>query len=358
VPYELLTGPEGLAAAADAWQELEARTGCRVFQTYTFARLWYENVGRISDARPLIVVYREEDTPRALFPACVVKAQPVRLLTWLTAPDLQDYGDIVYDRASGTSAEEFVGEALRMVRKAAPRAFLYLTNVREDAAAYPALSAGLKPLKRSVAPYVRLDGDLEFDDYISSLPQDKKRHLRRSYRRLCEHGEPAFELIGPDDPRLEDTLDWIFEHKRSRFAHLGEDLDLEEAGYEEFRRAQAHEEPHTFVARLTCGGTLIAAEIVCITHDSLCSLVTAFDEEYSNLSPGRTLHYLMLREVFERGLGCFDLCWGGQKHKYLFTDTDEPLTTFVSNDLPGAVLSTAYQLRQSRPNAPVVGKLP
>lgn len=348
--WELHAGTEGLAHVAEAWTALEDRVDCQPFQTHSFARLWQQHVGERIGARPLVVTHAENGVVRAIFPACIVPRRPVRLLTWLSAPDLQDYGDIVRDPAATLPADQFVSGALALLRRETRGCFVYLTNVRGDAVAYPALAGQMRPLKVTEAPYVSVDGG--FDEYVGSLPRDKRRHIQRSWRRLAETGEVALELLGPADPRLRDVLDWLFDTRLARFERLGEHDVLLDPGTLEFRRAQACEQPDTRVACLTLDNELLAAEIVTVRGGRLCALVPGFDEARSHLSPGRMLHYLLLRECFERGLDTFDLCWGGQRHKFLFTDTSEPMTTFVSKGASGALLSAALRVKRSLETRP------
>jgi len=345
VGYELFSGISGLDRVAEAWFALEQRCHCQTFQTYEFARLWQDNVGERIGARPLILTYAENDRVSAVFPACVTPHGPLRLLTWLSGPDLQDYGDVLRDADSSLSADEFVAEALLRLRREARTALLYLTNVRDDAVASAPLAKRLRVLKQSAAPFVRIEG--EFDEYLRSLPSDKRHHLERCWRRLSETGEVRLEVLAPGDAGLGETFAWIVGHKLERFARLGEHDVLLDPGTREFRMAQATSHPDSRVARMTVDGTLVAAELVCVRNGRLCTLVPGFDDSWAHLSPGKMLHYLLLCDCFERGFDTFDMGWGTQRHKFVFTQTAVAMTTFVDRGPGGAALSAALRAKRA-----------
>ncbi|HEY3317550.1 MAG TPA: GNAT family N-acetyltransferase [Coriobacteriia bacterium] len=352
MPYELLAGHEALDSARGDWEALQTSVPIHIFQTYDFARLWYDAAGRRAGAFPMIVTYAEDGCTTGLFPACLVRYGPARLLTWLAGPHVLDYGDIVFDAsASRIPAEEFVAEALRLLRASAPLAFPYLTNVRDDAAASGALGTGMRAYKHCAAPYLPLGGD--FDGYLASLSRHRRHDLRRTLAKLDEAGEVRFRLLSREDADLDAVIERLMELKRSRYGRTAF-----RGGTEAFRKLQAREERHTFVGALTVGGVLAAAEMVCIYRDRMYLLLPGFDEAFAAYAPGKAVRYHLIRECFARGLETCDFCWGGAEHKYQWTDLETRLTTFVSGDLRGALLAGVAGGRRRRARSGAEGEGP
>lgn len=322
---------------------------CHVFQTFTFGRLWYETVGARTSATPLIVTYDEGGVTRGIFPACIVPFGPMSLLTWLSAPLLQDYGDALYDQSANLPADAFVREALAMVCRERPRAFLYLTNVREDGVAYPALASDLLVYKRSAGPYVEIPRD--FQSYVSFVGATSRvKKVMKRVRRLERAKELGFDMVDASDPQLDDLLTWLFEKKKARYSGRGRRADLYRPGHEEFRRAQAHEEPGVCVSRLMIGGKVAAAGLVCLRNRRAYGLLSGFDPAESASSPGIVRTYLLLKYCSDHDIPVLDLGWGEEPEKYIWTSLDEKLTTFVSNDAKGRLLRRIASTRRAFSN--------
>lgn len=344
--YELFGGAEGLAAVSAEWEALESRTGCHLFQTCSYARLWQEKVGTPSHSRPIVIALRERGKVVGLLPLCRTSAGGIPVLTWLGGPSLLDYGDALFDRASSTTpAGQFVATALELARDRDRSSLLYLPNVREDAVALEALRTRLRVLKRGAAPYVTIEGD--FDGYFCSLGKNLRRTVLRGTRHLSELGELEFELFGPADQQAEPTIRRLLSLHLTRFGRRRTRSPLADARNAELRVAQATRDPHGLVGSLTLDGTVIAASFNPVYRNRMYCLMTAFDERYAEHSPGVILHMHMIRSCFERGWDPCDFCWGGEPYKYFWTDRDVPLTTFVSEGPAGALASLMASWRRA-----------
>lgn len=344
--YTVLSGSEGLRAVRAAWETLEKRVPVHVFQTYTFGRLWYDTVGAQSKARPLIVVLQEEGSVLGIFPACLVPYGPIKLLTWLGAPLLLDYSDILWDPSASISPESFIVDSLKLLRKEARNAFLYLTNVRDDAAAYSALTELMIPYKRTTAPHVEIP--TAFDQYLESLGKGgRRRTIRRHMRRLEAAGAVSFEVLDKSSPGIDETLTWVLEMKKARYKGRRGRADLYLPGHEEFRRAQVREQPGMRVSRLAIDGTTIAADISCLHNGRLYGMVTAFDPKASSLAPGLVLTAYIVEHCSESGVHVLDLGWGDEPFKYMFTDQDVGMTTFVNDSVRGRLIKRIAGTRRA-----------
>jgi CelD/BcsL family acetyltransferase involved in cellulose biosynthesis len=343
VSYEVHEGSDGLAGLRSAWESLEATGADHIFQTYAHADLWHRTVGEPSGARPIVVTLREGERVVGIFPACRVRQNGVPLLTWLGAPQILDYGDVLFDgEATDTPIDDFVGESLRLLARDARGALLYLTNVREDARAFEPLRSRLRVLKESIAPFVPIVGT--WDEYLASAERKLRQDLGRRQRRLSEQGRTELRLLDPGDPDVAPALQALVAFQRARFDTPLNRTHLFDERYLEFRTRQAAD-PGYRVAALYLDDACIAAGLCAVFRGRLCWLVPGFDREYAAYSPGLLLIGFVIRSCFENGWDPFDFGWGDEPHKFRWTDSGVTLTTFVSDDVKGAVLAAATTSR-------------
>jgi len=345
VPLSLHTGPEAVELLRDGWVELESRCVSHPFQTHAFAKAWSTTVCAAEHAQPAIVTLEDGDALTALFPANLVRYGPIRLLDWLAGPLLVDFGDVLYDaELASLTVADFIEQALALVQRSAPTAFVYLSNVRDDAIAHPALSAALREYKCSAAPVLRLDRT--YDEIVSSLSPNNRRNCKRHERKLDAAGECRFEVVGAADPGFGELLGRLLELQRKRFDHRGSSHQLFEGCVGEFYAEYARRFEGVTLACLRLDGTAIAISYQCEYRDRLLVLVSAFDPEFSAFSPGIRLRGLLIRHGIERGLREIDMGWGEQPHKLFWTSDAVPLTTYVSAGASGRLLTAAARTRR------------
>jgi len=337
IVYEVVGGAEGLARLREAWEALEVSSAKQIFQTFAYAQLWMRTVGEHTGAVPLIVTLRENGTTVGIFPLCRGRENGVPVLTWLGGPRAFDYGDVLFDPTiAETTVDDFVGESLRLFAEAGRGSMLYLTNVRDDAIAAEPLRAALKVLKRSSAPYAPIVGT--YDEFLATRGRSLRYNLNRKWRRLEKSGEAKAEMLVPGDPQIVPTMARLVEFQRVRHRAAGNRTNLFDERFVNLRTELATSHPAARVSRIQLDGVTIAACLHAVHRDRLYCLVPGFDGEFSTYSPGQLLYGFVIRSCFENGWNICDFCWGDEPHKYEWTDLDETLTTFVSNDSAGALL--------------------
>jgi CelD/BcsL family acetyltransferase involved in cellulose biosynthesis len=346
VTYTVHIGREGLGALRPQWDALAQRSPGHVFQTTGFVDAWASTVGAHTGATPLVVTREQADgVVTALFPACIVPFGPARLITWLGGPHVLDYGDILHDSTTcDVSAVQFVADALPLLRQSARGAFLYLTNVRRDATCRDALGTHMRHFKRSVAPYVALEGSL--DDYLRTLSRNRRHNLARIERKLARRGEARFELLRAADSGFEQVVAQILALQKQRFAQQRSNAPIFEPCYEQFRLEHATHDGGIIAARLSLDGQLVAGSLQCVYAGRMYYLVTAFNEDFADVAPGKLLVRYLLEYCYDNNLGVFDFCWGDEAYKYLWTDRQVELDTFVSDDFAGRTLTSVAGLRR------------
>ena len=340
IALELLEGADGLDRLGEEWEALEGSSANHIFQTYAYAQLWMRTVGASSGATPVLVVGREDNRVVGIFPACRVRENTMPLLAWLGGPSALDYGDVLFDTAGAhASVDEFVGEALALLSRYSHGAMLYLTNVRDDATAIEPLRARMRVVKRSSAPYVPIEDT--YDDYLASRGRSLRYNLNRKWRRLESAGDVDAEMLEPGDPEVVPTMARLVEFVRARHHTAGDRTNLFDEAYVRLRTELAASHPAGRLSRIRVAGVTIAACLHAVHHDRLYCLVHGYDAEYATYSPGQLLHGFIVRTCFERAWDPCDLCWGDEPYKHEWTDLEEPLTSFVSDDARGAIYSTA-----------------
>ena len=343
VSYEVYEGTEGLASLRSAWESLEATGADHIFQTFAYADMWQRTIGAPSGARPILVALREDDRVVGILPACRVRQNGVPLLTWLGAPRVLDYGDVIFDAAAArTPIEEFVTESLRLATEHARGALLYLSNVRSDARAFPALLSRLRVYRESTAPFVPIVGTWE--EYLGTRGRGLRRALKRRQRNLEGLGAVEYRLLAPGDPGSATALARLVSFQRARFGGLVNRTNLFDDRYVRFRTEQAAE-PHGSIVALQLDGEFIAVSLGAVFRGRSYAVVTGFDAAYSAVSPGLLLAGFSVRSCFENGWDPHDFCWGDEAYKYTWTDSEMKLTTFVSDDIKGAVVAAGAASR-------------
>lgn len=345
--YELLIGTDSFEQVRRDWQALELSGPSHVFQTYDFAAAWLRTAGVASRAVPLIVRHQRDGRTVGLFPACTVRYKSLRLTTWMAGPFVIDFGDILFDgEAADTDVHEFVAQSLTMLRSHSRVAPLYLTNVRDDALAHAPLSGLARVHKTSAAPFVDTSSG-DFDAYRCTLTKNTRHNVQRKLHHLEQHGPVTLRLLDAHDQQTEALARRLLKLKLERFSQLGPASGVFSPGYVDFRTEQVRAEPHTRIAAMFAGERLVACQIVCVYRKRMYLLVSAFESEFSECSPGQLLDYLCIKECFESDIDVCDFGWGTETHKYQWTALETGLTTFVADDLGGRLLSAAARIRHN-----------
>jgi CelD/BcsL family acetyltransferase involved in cellulose biosynthesis len=342
--YEVYEGTEGLGSLRSAWESLEEAGADHIFQTYAHADLWQRTVGAPSGAKPLLIALREGERVVGIFPACRVRQSGMPLLTWLGAPRVLDYGDVIFDPGATTSVDAFVAESLRLLAKRARGAVLYLTNVRADARAFEPLRSRLRVLRQSTAPYIPLPGTWE--EYLASRGKRLREGIGRRQRRIGERGRVEYRLLAPGDPEIASALQSLVSFQRARFDAPWNRTHLFDERYVRFRTGQTAE-PRTRVAAVYLDGACVAAGLCAIYRGCFYFIVTGFDSDFAICAPGFLLQAFVIRSCVDNGWDPCDLCWGDEAHKHLWTDSEMVLTSFVSTGVAGSALAAAMDARHA-----------
>lgn len=347
MPYEVIDSDEGVLTLAEEWRDLESRTSGHVFQSHAFVASWLATAGKTAGARPCVVVYREGERVLGIAPLCLHPHGLLRLITWLGGFQVVDYGDVLFDGSASLNCDDFVEQALTVVRRATSYHLFYLPNVRHDAAAFPYLSRCFLINGCDVAPAFSLEGDFEkFLDSLKKFRKKLKSDTLRQEKRLGQLGDLRFVVVTNGDALSDDILNAFLEQKKRRYASSGIDGVLFRPGYEEFYRRLLWFDPGAHVSALLLNDRVIATHVGYSYGSKFYYLMPSYDTEFEKYSPGRVLMLRLVEECFSRDIDHFDLGRGGEAYKYEWTDRETGLVSFVSPSLLGWLFTCVYAVRK------------
>lgn len=296
--FDDVSGPE----LARAWSALEAAGACpSLFVSRAWLDVWSREFAR--DSVPAMLVGYDAGSPVGMAPLFVAggaRAEfPVNFLA-LRAEFLITEG---HD-------DDFVSAALRHLRGSGRS--LLLRNLPEDSLSLSALrrcarQAGYLMARREsrLTPYIDTTGT--WDDYLACIPKKRVTRWQRRVRKLEK--QPGMNVVRYDDATdvgsLVDAL-----------------VDVDSRSWREDRGTSIRGRGLSTFYRELCGalsalgwlrplwidhdGRMTAFVLGVVHGGAYYALKTAYDESYSNLSPGTCLFYEVVRDAFQSGLSRVD----------------------------------------------------
>ncbi len=308
-----LTG-DASAFHARGWGDLVAADPeGTFFHTPAYLKLWWEEFGR--GTLLLAFVVNAEGRLVAACPFEVVEGT----LRFMGGFDVTDYmGPVSLPGLEEVAANELMRALAFEVRweradlRGLPIDGRWLATL--DAAATP-LGLSVERGYDGVAPSIELPH--AFDSYLDGLPAKLRHEIRRKERRLIEEVGPyRITLSTPDT--LDGDMDRFVElHKSSpgpkgRFMHAGMEIFFRRLG-------EAFLAPHVFhLAFIEVEGRKAAGAIGFAFKKTLSLYNSAFDREFSRLSPGMVLVADLIRRAIAAGRARFDMLKGDLEYKYRF----------------------------------------
>lgn len=291
----------GLAALKEEWQSLLDR--CQpnyVFMTWQWLFTWWSHFGGNRELFVLIVRDKAEligIIPLALHIERSRRASKIRYLHFIGyrfGKRWTDYMDIIAVRKAEVSAAAF--EYLRRCQHLWD--VMELCDVLEDSDTVGILSQAAARVgfpfshdETDTALCLRTDSDWE--SFYRTRAKDRSEFERR-IRRLQERGE--LRVVGADASNMTAFMGYIFEFYRRRWDEPPASLAL----YRDFFSRLMQVVPQDWIrcSALELDGKPIAAQISLLFGRKLYHLMTAYDADFANFSPGR----IHLKNLIE---GCF-----------------------------------------------------
>jgi CelD/BcsL family acetyltransferase involved in cellulose biosynthesis len=327
---------EGIDALAPEWLTLERLSGAAsVFQSHAQIRIWARHFLGESGARQRlhVVMVRSAGRPALLLPLAISGRGPLRIAR-LAGDPVGQYADILVDPALATRAA--FDAALASVRADA----IVLRRVRSDS---HLLRLGADRLRRATtedaAPFADLTPYASYDEFLRTLSKNMRKGLRNRRHHLEKAGEISFELLagGPEARKaIEDAIGlkrrWLVQRGAVSVAFLDPHtreclLDL------------AEHATGAVVMRLAVGGEPAAIRFGFEHQGAYFAYLSAYDQNFAHLAPGKMLMDMYVSRFKERGLERIDMLPPRDRHK---TDWCRFETTVADYTLPLSRAGRAY----------------
>ncbi len=297
----------------DWFRLVESDPAATVFHTPLYLELYWEEFGQEGD---LLLAFAEEDGETA---GAVAFERAGTTLRFLGGTEVTDYmGPVAVAGAEDRVAKE-VWDALAVLDgwadadlRGLPEDSPWLRRLHDAAE-----SAGFRVRVEddSVAPL--LDLPPTFDQYLAALPGKLRHEIKRKLRRL-EAETGGYRVVRATEETLEEDLDCFVALHRSSEGPKGKFM---EPGMEMFFRRLGREFLADDVFRLTfveVDGKKVAGAIGFSFDQTFFLYNSAYDREWSRLSPGMVLVARLVEGAIEEGCGAFDMLKGDLEYKYRF----------------------------------------
>ena len=301
------------------------------FLTWEWLHTWWTQLGHAGGLH--LIVVRAGDEPIAIAPFRLVRGR----FSWLSRLEFlgtghagSDYLDIIVKRGQEPAAVAALVRYLTTVRLAlrldhvrpgsvVARLAERLTSERWDVTASP----------DGVCPVIPLEGR-SFDSYLATLGSSHRANVRRRLRALDQRFEVRFERAGTDAERR-DLLRLLVEFHERRFKEAGGSSAFLTPTVRAFqdeatRRTFGRGTLRLYALRLN--GAPVAVMYGFLYGDRFYFYQHGFDDSYRDHSVGLALMALTVRAAIDEGAREFDMLWGVEPYKFLWTRESRALERY------------------------------
>ncbi|WP_159727419.1 GNAT family N-acetyltransferase [Methylosinus sp. Ce-a6] len=312
-----------LEAAREDWERLFAGAPASAYQSFGFARDWFETFGRGRGMRPMIVVARHTKgaRPLALLALATSRLGPLGIAQFLGGKESNfNLGLVATDARLDAAAMRLL---LRRAARAAGVDLYRLGNqpLVFDGFVNPLALPGAAPSPSFAYGTSLPETAGELDARLSS---DARKKLRKKQARLEKMGALAFEHRATGE-RAREILEALLAQKAERLR----DPSFARGAMRDFvlGRCGGALEAHA----LTLDGRIIAAYAGFVHRGRFSAMLNSFvaDEEIARSSPGDLLLHSLLRDLVARGVARFDLGVGEARYKNAVCDETIALVDVV-----------------------------
>jgi CelD/BcsL family acetyltransferase involved in cellulose biosynthesis len=312
-----------LRALRPQWNELlRASAAAGPFLTWEWVHAWWRHL-RGTAALDTVTIW-SRDRLIAAVPLMRTRGPlaPFHSLSFLgTGHAGPDYLDLIVRRGYETDALNVLASLFETQQVS-----LRLGHVREQSfsarLADALQSRGWRTLTQpdGVCPVIQLAGHT-WESYLATLGSAHRANVRRRLRALDRQFAVGFEQVSSETARLE-ALTALFRFHQSRFDRAGGSTAFLTPGLRAF---------HDEVTRLALDRGWLRLYVLRLNdqpaavmygfayNNQFCFYQHGFDDRYSHLSLGLVLMAQSIRAAMDEGLQAFDLLWGTESYKFLWT---------------------------------------
>jgi CelD/BcsL family acetyltransferase involved in cellulose biosynthesis len=238
-----------------------------------------------------------------------------------------------------------------------------LQKARFGAAAFTGLPSPHPPLAariREIGETARIDLSVGGAKTLAALREAHASHfknMRRKERKAQEAGGDVSYHQGAGEPEaLQTLIGW----KSAQYRRTGLYDVFAQPWTRGLIAALAAEQTPDFkgvLATLRLGGRLAAAEFALQSGPHLHSWITAYDADFSSLSPGHLLQLRMIEGADAAGVGVIDIGVGAGHYKRFYANQSAPLAQglVIAGGLAGAMHGMRSRLWRAAEENPMQG---
>jgi CelD/BcsL family acetyltransferase involved in cellulose biosynthesis len=320
--------------ARDDWEALFADAPASAYQSFGFARDWFETFGCARRLEPMIVVARHAAgaRPLALLGLGVSRLGPLRIAQFLGGKESNfNLGLFATDARLDAAA---IRALLRRAARAADVDLYRLGNQPQafEGVGNPLALPGAAP-SPSFAYGTTVPATLSALD--ARFSSDARKKLRKKQARLEKMGALVFEHRA-EGARGREILEVLLAQKAERL----QDASFDNGAMRDFVLGLCGGALETHA--LTLDGRIIATYAGFTHRGRFSAMLNSFatDDEIARSSPGDLLLHSLLRDLVARGVGRFDLGVGEARYKNAVCDETIALVDSVIPATPLGALAT------------------
>jgi hypothetical protein len=323
-----LTGVESLGVK---WRELEQRSACSFFQSWTWVGTWLSCLPSAVDLYLLEVVGGDRVIGLGVFGACTLVRRPLvrsrALLLHETGAKEMDHMAIEYNSILAESGKE--REVVRAAVDCINSADIAWDELMVSGVDAPGLEPWTSAIRGSNwhllfrdeagCHFVNLDAVRKAGgDYLSLLSSNTRQQVRRSIKAYEKLGRLSISVASTSDAALE-YLRGLQELHNAHWQSRGKDGAFPSEFTRRFherlvREATAREEVQ--LLRVTAGAQTVGYLYNFVRHGHVYFYQSGFRyTEDSKLRPGLVCHYLAVMHDLAAGHRIYDFLAGPQRYK-------------------------------------------
>jgi CelD/BcsL family acetyltransferase involved in cellulose biosynthesis len=285
-----------------------------IFQSHAQIRIWARHFVPAGGGIRLHVALVRRNGVAVLILPLVIAGLPGLRIARMAGDPIAQYCEILADPTIDASAA--FDAAIASVKQAGADAIVF-RRIREDSHLLKLARPLLRPpISRQAAPFADLSRFADYRAYLKSLSHKTRHGLKNREHRLKNAGESRFEhTMGGRAARmaLADAMDLKRKWLVQRGAMSSALLDTETKAC----LLDLTDDPATgsVVARLTVNDATAAIRFGFEYRNTHFTYLSAYDERFAGLSPGKLLMHFVLSSFKERGLQRVDMLPPAGRHK-------------------------------------------
>ncbi len=333
-----------MAAAEEAWRQLERGAHCSVYQRFEWSQCWMRTIGEPDGCEPRIVVAWLDGEPAFLLPT-MQKGRYIRELNWIGGSHANFNMMLCSWKFLANAHDRDIRAIIRRVSKILSGVDLlrFCCQPMEWIGRRNLLAALPHQVSMNPGFCMELEGD--FDAVLASHNAKRKRKKFRSQERAYNRIGGYRFIIAESRHDVRRILDVFYQQKSRQLGILGIKNVFADQTTDNFLKALAVDslglaEPLLALFALEVDGEIRATYGAGIQDDRLSGYFNSISyDETTQHSPGDMLLYLLIRHCSQQGMTMIDLGCGDERYKRSWCDKQIPsFDVIIANSIRGLPL--------------------